>query len=561
MRYLWIEDFNDGRNVEEDLKETLMNFFGLNDDKLIIETDLSSAIGFLEKTDSFSNIDAILIDIRFPQGTVDDLYEKYFKEIVTAEFYKEHIENAAGIMLYILLIFKYHFPQNKIAFISANIRRTSPELEELYSMIKIILKSEFESLSEDDILSYRTSELKLGKKILHIGRDDKTWDNFITSDNNIEKIDKKKLIEVLENLPNKYIEEFKIKDASMMPYEILKNQFDKIGLMMPSAFEKPKRYIEVIKKCYSFFEWEEKLYSNQYISIRSNILEMLNIIEQQVEHAECDITDFAESFISLLGCNDDEICSYNDDFFISYVKDLKDLFVIEKDYYNSSLILKEISSVWEAATIPFYNKDYDIGRYSYDKNKKCYNKRQNGNYYCYNNSKLYAYHATLKIVRNWMGHQGIKDIGMLDIGFLMLINLRGIFKIERISSGLKENYINCEENIINILRKDEEYYKEYNGKIELQDSLSLICDLNNKTKQESDSREIYERISGLGNSKSKVRQLVNMDDIYMLFYHTISKDDLYLNDKKIKRLVETISYRTWNNWRERYNKRFKNYIN
>ena len=78
MRYLWIEDFNDGSFVEDELKERLENFFDLKNDKLIVKKDLSSAILFLEEKENLHEIDAFLIDIRFPEGKIEKLYEKYF---------------------------------------------------------------------------------------------------------------------------------------------------------------------------------------------------------------------------------------------------------------------------------------------------------------------------------------------------------------------------------------------------------------------------------------------------------------------------------------------------
>ncbi|HBA03478.1 MAG TPA: hypothetical protein DCW51_05690, partial [Clostridium sp.] len=63
---------------------------------------------------------------------------------------------------------------------------------------------------------------------------------------------------------------------------------------------------------------------------------------------------------------------------------------------------------------------------------------------------------------------------------------------------------------------------------DINESLNFFCDLNNATKSgDNSSKEIYDKISGLGHSKSQIRREVSMDEIYMLFYHTISLGNCY----------------------------------
>lgn len=78
MRYLWVEDFNEGSITEGELEERLREFFDLNNDKIIIKKDLYSAIEFLENKDNIHEIDAFLIDIRFPKGKAENIYQDYF---------------------------------------------------------------------------------------------------------------------------------------------------------------------------------------------------------------------------------------------------------------------------------------------------------------------------------------------------------------------------------------------------------------------------------------------------------------------------------------------------
>ena len=143
MRYLWVEDFNDNddNDIETELKARLMNFFDLHDDKVIVKKTLSSAIAFLEDKDNLAQIDAVLIDIRFPKGDEDELYSRYFSDIVTQKFYDDNIEDASGILLYLLLVFRYHISQQKMAFVSANISSDNHKQEIIQNMIKIIAKT------------------------------------------------------------------------------------------------------------------------------------------------------------------------------------------------------------------------------------------------------------------------------------------------------------------------------------------------------------------------------------------------------------------------------------
>lgn len=565
MRYLWVEDFNDGSETGDELKEHLVNFFDLQDDKLVIKNDLSTAIDYLENRDNFSDIDAILIDIRFPLGSNKDIYEKYFKDIVTLKFYENNIDSASGIMLYLLLVFRYHFSQKKMAFVSANIGNSNQKLAVLQDMVEIIVKSKYEELSYNEKKEYRTLERNLGSEILNISSKEKSWKTFISNEDVLQTIDKEELIKTLQLLPQAFAEKFEVeevgketKNKSMIQYQLVKNQFEKIGFVMPVAFEKPKIGEKSGKK-YSFIQWEYELYSNPYISVRSNVLEMLNILEGEITDNFAK-NGLVKSFLSLLTCNLDELSYYDADFFLSYIRDMKALFGIEKfddSEYNCSLILKEMSGLWEASSIPFYDNEKESGKYSY--NKKIYVKDdKNGTYFCYNENQLYACHATMKIARNWIGHQGIMNINILDIGFLMIINLRGIFEIEKMSGELRIKYIEYEKKIMDSINSGVAV------EVELEKSLEYFCDLNNKTnetKGKGNSREIYDRISGLGHLNSKIRRMVNMDEIYMLFYHAISKEKITNNE--LKNLVESVKGRTWDKWKERYNKRFKEhaYIN
>lgn len=551
MRYLWVEDFNDENNdnMKEELRERLEDFFDLQNDKIIIKETLSSAINFLEDRENFDQIDAVLIDIRFPEGTENELYDRYFRNIVTRKFYTNNIEDASGIMLYLLLVFRYHISQQKMAFISANISSDNNKLKAIQDMIEIIVKSKYRNLSINDRMSYITSEMTIVDEI------QKDWDTFIHAEEDddysqVENIDVDKLLRRIRVLPIDYPEKFEQENFSnqfgsaQLKFNTVKKQFDKVGFIMPAAFEKP-RIGEEKEKRYSFMLWEEELYMNPYNAIRSNVQEMCIILIDYLERYKSSHRIYSD-FLNLLTCNQEEKNSYDETFFTRYLKYLKETFrfdFTENIEVYCERELKEITALWEASARPEYkvsnNKRKRNGmitqKGSFEHGDKCY----------------YACHAVLKIIRNWTGHQGIKNIGIIDVGLIFLLNMRGLFDIDNLPEEYIHKYIECEDNILSMYEEDTEVTEE------ISESLTYFCNLNNATRKgNNSSQEIYDKISGLGHFQSKIRREVSMDDIYMLLYHLLSEN---CDDDRSDKIKERVKTRTWKNWRERYNKRFEKF--
>lgn len=551
MRYLWVEDFNDesSTDTDEELKERLIDFFDLHNDKIIVKRTLSSAIEFLENTENFDEIDAVLIDIRFPEGDNSELYPRYFGSIVTPKFYSDNVEDASGILLYLLLVFRYHLSQEKMAFISANISSNNSKLKTIQEMIEIIVKSKYTSLSEEDKMSYRTSERELGKEILKVSQKEKEWDTFILKDNRqVEGIDLDKLLKQIRRLPLQYYDKFQNENDSsksdemrsaQVKYNAVKDQFDQIGFVMPAAFEKPK-IGESKDKRYVFMQWKTELHMDPYNVIRSNIQEMCIILIDYLNHSRA-ANKLYSCFLKLLTCDPEEQKYYDDSFFIRYLKNLKGIFAIECSEsieVHCERALKEITALWEASAKPKYKASNYLSNKSDTVQDGCYEHEDHCQYAC---------HATLKIVRNWLGHQGIKNVDNIDVGLIFLLNMRGIFDIHNLPEDYIDKYKKCEDDILEMYQLDEDVM------VETEESLEYFYDLNNITKKgKNSSRDIYDKISGLGHSQSKVRRDISMDEIYMLLYHILDQDcdDIFIEIKK------RIKARTWKNWRERYNKRF-----
>lgn len=551
MRYLWVEDFNDESNGDtvKELQERLIDFFDLQNDKLIVKQDLSLAIDFLENRENFDEIDAVLIDIRFPEGYREDLYITYFKDIVTYDFYDNNILYASGIMFYLLLIFRYHLSQKKMAFLSANISSDNDKLKVIQEMIEIITKSKYTDLTIDDKKSYRTYEDKLGGKFLKISREEKNWDTFISDNDKIENIDIEKLIGQIRQLPFYYHEKFKNNSVTQesiarVKYNEVKAQFDKMGFTMPSAFEKPK-IGERIEKKYSFMEWKDKLHRNCYNVVRSNIQEMCILLIEYLEKTKNSDKLYSD-FLNILMCDMEETHYFDNAFFVRYLKTIKGMFLIdgeENGQIHFEMILKEITALWEASAKPKYIVNNNRKKRKGVKKGDCFEHEDN----CY-----YACHAITKVMRNWIAHQGIKEINIIDIGLICLLNLRGVFDIENLPKEYLRPYTECENSILDLYEVDERVRDDIKG------SSDYFYKLNAETRKGNNSSElIFDKISGLGHSRSKIRREVSMDEIYMLLYHILNDgcEGIYADIK------DRIKVRTWKEWKERYNLRFRNFVN
>ena len=535
MRYLWVEDFNDEGNSStgEELEIRLKEFFDLNDDKVIVRKTLSSAIDFLENDESLEEIDAILIDIRFPEENIKDLYSLYFQDIMTLEFYSTNMEYASGIMLYLLLVFRYNISHKKMAFISANIS-SNANLKKLNDMIEIILKYKFADVTDKDIARYNTLEINLGKDILKISSAEKEWQTFIVDNKIDENVDLDELLGKIRALSSKdqFKDEYKNNDENSdisgvkAKYNDVKEQFNKIGFAMPEAFEKPAQ-TEKIDKRYLFTAWEANVYSSDYNAIRSNIQEMCNILIKYLRSNEFS-NEIYSNFCGLFINKDDENEFYEKQFFVEYLKGVKRVFPInriESEKACCDRALREIATIWESSCKP-----------------KC-------------KSDFYVCHAVMKLTRNWTSHQGITNVELRDVGLLFLLSMRGIFDIEILSEKYKEEYDKYEKKILLMY----EICHDIDDKIK--ESFEYFSNLNIETipeeiRKNNKNPSMYDFISGIGNSKNKAGREVYIDELYMLIYHILYKgcNGIYVEIK------ERIKYRTWYEWQERYDKRFREFL-
>lgn len=560
MRFFWAEDFNEENETGGKLEERLRNYFDLSPENTINERNLKAMIDYLENKRNFRKIDAFLLDIRFPVSEVDIdkskmvLFEKYFREFITNDMYNDNIDDAPGLLLYLLLVFRYHVPLNKIVFISAHISNDNNRLKYINSMKEFLYKKQCCGIwKEEDKNKYRTCANQLVNELKgDVFAEKKDYEWLSTNNQNINDV-----IDKLDQLVNDYPTYFgntENKDGTHSKYKKLSKQFSDMGLTMPLAFEKPKPSIVNIDKKYSFKMWEKNFISIPYNAIRESIQEMSNIL------INCMNENMYSKFLEILTCENQELKMYDNMFFTNYLENVIDLLPLElgsDEDLLSSILVKEIASIWENVALPKYctTSKFD---------KKTGNKSQFKNnrwLFFHDDPIFYANHSTMKIVRNWSGHQGIRNIDIKDMGWIFIISMRGIFDLDELKEK-KQQYIEYEKQIFS-------FFSDIDvGDIDLESSKNYFTELNNITmKTNKTSNDIYERISGLGNSSSQIRLDVSMDEIYMLYYHSFVEGQLKINNliQKIDYLsegqymCEKIKNRTWYNWKERYDKRFASY--
>lgn len=303
MRFLWIEDCDGGNSTQMSDIKKWKEYFGIEEEKRL--TTLEDTLEFLEIKENWKKFDAILIDIRFPICKSDNIdefcvFKKYFDNIITKEKFDEYAQSvegkkqnaSSGILLYLALVFRYNLPQSKIAFISANIDGTGVGLSSLRTMKEYIYKAKaHEILSEDEICEFGDANGNLLELYF-----DNSEENF-----NFETTDKIKwdseeegyfirLICKLTEIERKLTEKFENKKLGLK-YNSVKEEFKKIGLVIPQGFEKPGQESDksLIKKSWYFDDWKKSI-KDEYSIIRTDIIVMcsriLDTLEKKVKKRE-----------------------------------------------------------------------------------------------------------------------------------------------------------------------------------------------------------------------------------------------------------------------------------
>lgn len=552
MRFLWIEDCDGGNSTQMyDIKKW-KEYFGIEEEKRL--TTLEDTLEFLEIKENWKKFDAILIDIRFPICKSDNIdefcvFKKYFDNIITKEKFDEYAQSvegkkqnaSSGILLYLALVFRYNLPQSKIAFISANIDGTGVGLSSLRTMKEYIYKAKaHEILSEDEICEFGDANEKLFD--LYCDGYNKSEENF-----NFETTDKIKwyseeteyfmgLIYKLTEIERELTKKFENKKLGLK-YNSVKEEFKKIGLVIPQGFEKPGQESDesLIKKSWYFDDWKKSI-KDEYSIIRTDIIVMcsriLDTLEKKGEEER--INKFIQPYR-----------------------------LIEKD--NSSLnecicnIKYYLNSIIECLPITYWvNSDGAL--------LQMYKRLSNEIISIFDNINIsednmsiidYAGCKTLKICRNWFAHQCISDTNSKDIVFIFLLAMSSLFDIKYMDDS--NIYRKSEEDLITIwgaigefefsenIEKLKRAKERYISKLrEIVDS-SNVNTKKSRLKRPRDNEPIMGVISGIGSEYSSDKKNLSLPDLERCFVIYLYENSYY-TDVKYKFEEESKIMRKIQNW-------------
>ncbi len=475
MRYLWVEDFNNDASERTKNEEYWTKYFKINKSECTFKENLEETLIYLEEPKNHGNFDAVLIDIRFPvlkynsKRTLDDIYEIYFSKRITKELFTEyagekdgHNSNAsAGFLLFLALILNYGYTADNIVFISANV--DNKQLNELYFLKEMLKKAEYlssDKLSEDEKSTYKSysfdrKQYRTSYKIIFEKRREIYGEYYesIAEDalkkEEFDKLEKKlslkksqeiwniknpemlcerlcefqKDIGKFKSFPEKRESEHDVPPEKGTKYRTVKEHFEKMGLIMPAAFEKPdtinQKVGDAIKRginiCWSFREWSD-LKETEDVIFRGAVIEICKFICEKIKPDLSGKFDKTENFLN------DKVKQYicdksseeSEEFYQIFLKnfgDIQEYVTVNRGKSSQTYIdrvVKITAEIWERGKIVPKEKKKDDKDYFPDK-----------------------YFGLLILTRNWTTHQGIRNMDIGFAAFIFLISVHSCFN-ERI---------------------------------------------------------------------------------------------------------------------------------
>lgn len=508
MRYLWVEDFDGKESGQGEIKKILEKYFDLAGKTIEpIPSSLEEVLQFLDEPSNWNTFDAVLIDIRFKvcdeEIKKEAIYNKYFKSFLTKTKYDvytsiidKNVNTAsAGVLLYLALIHKYNYSANRIAFISANV---DSQFENFNSIKHIICKSKYSELSVTDKNNFRL----LNEEFCEAWNnddgdfplpetDDIIWTDPKTSDDLLQQVDEiKKQIKKAEKSEENHTP---IDKSSNLKLNSVAQEFEKVGLLLPEAFEKPDAGIGQEEKSWCFRYWVETKLKSEYYNLRSKILPICLMIT-------------------------DEKLVKDDDIIVDGIKreQILNLFKSIIEFFPATILSeKEDSLNWRYSRIV----------------KECVSlceKRKDNSA-----KKSNAYQAVLKLARNWSSHQGINGITAFDVVFIFHIMLHTFIKVdsdhmkklkEADQQLIKEFCFSEErmnkksfENFIDTIEKDyrgEHYAANDHYTAHKQSQSTQRCE---EYRKGDDKTPFSQIISAIGHERSPIRESVCMNHLYALY--------------------------------------------
>lgn len=547
MRYLWVEDFDGGKSGQKEIKSKLEKYFQLEKRNINICT-LEQALIFLDDPLNWRKFDAVLIDIRFKvcEKEQDEcsIYEKYFASFLTKDSYENYTKkiggdaNAAssGVLLYLALIHKYNYNQNRIAFISANVDDTSGELADINNMKEFISMAKYVRLEDKDIqaftlLNENVFNMYMEKMKLNQEEANKKFPLPETDSIDWGKIDDlEKRINIIEKELKEAIGKGSVSPKSELKYNSIREEFEKVGLKVPIAFEKPGgEYPSYIS--WKFKTWVEETLNTDYYKLRSNILPICIEIQNVIAEESALEIDQPNRKMCLYQpykkmCMDKENAKNEENVKNEIIELFSDIMVlfpgnrwIEKDEWLYFKAIKESVRLCDNMKKPVRNETSMSG---------CE---------CIEDSYEYACRAVLKLARNWTSHQGIKNISAYDVVFFFHILVDTFLDINKypklkeydqiLIKALCHDEVRMQyQKVMEIVKKEEKKYRKKHKE---------ACEASGKKGKEGykydDESPLYDTISGIGHKFSPIRKEVSIKHLYVLFLSSL--DEIYFNKDNI----------------------------
>ncbi|NLZ47680.1 MAG: hypothetical protein GX895_02635 [Clostridiales bacterium] len=569
MRYLWIEDFNEGYN-ESELKDKWIRYYNLTASDLIIKKNLNSALKYIEENPE--GFDTVLLDINLPIGeSIDGKdYKDYLRDIVSDKYLNmdsDDIQRKAGFLIFLKLMLDLRFPKERIVFLTGNVDLSKIiEIDNIISFYSYYLYDKkirtYEEFMEaidkvdEDYDYYESCKVDLKRQYPELY---KKLDSVIEKENDIRK-----WINLLRTEKERLLGEKKISEDPIKPsgntYNRMETVFIEAGFNPPRAFEKPTESV-YDKFNWDFLEWKKSI-EHPYYELRSSIVEMCQILINRLKEMDDDELDkfiiFNKLYLNSYTA-DEKKNMYSRKYFQELLQYIQRLFPCSfpateeerRSIYRQ--VIKEISHDWETAITVYYPNKAQFEKYKY----RLQQGSLNGN-----GCKLYeycdsfrdfaqksAYGAIMKIIRNWTSHSKLRDFNEAEVGFLFIIAMRSFFELgNKFDTNYYEedkdkNYNYYELKLLQLANKGlryddlvDKFKKRKNKKDELyreiEYDLKRSFDLLSREdpKNYLFSYDIYAKIRNIGDEDSKAQ--CRMEHIYKLFWHFMFNSYLdYYNGK------------------------------
>lgn len=336
MKYLWVEDFDGdmNRDINEDYWR---KFFSLDKKNVELCVNLEDALKIM--TDHPDSFDAVLLDINLvntnndSQYTKNDWerwYEEYFQEYIDQNYYNDpdHRRNGTGILLYLYLRERYHFPKERICFLSAYAGNESNAGATEYQNLKATMSKlgcklgmarEKPAKQEQNMNSDKTTNPKYGTFPTGVQTPEASPNKNSENDG---KYDKEFLENFIEKNETEYVNFRRfLLDAS----QLILDHYEKL----PNETEK-ENFVRIRHKCYfqrvhgSMKEAGKQTYSKEYFI---ELLQRLRLYPLNVSYPQQE----KESMVAML-----ESLIY----FGESIVEPTDRFVARNEWYNQCTIQK-----------------------------------------------------------------------------------------------------------------------------------------------------------------------------------------------------------------------------